>query len=405
MKDRPYVLACSEIGVIHSLSETNIPIAAGSFFGDNLALFSKFIQKKVKFSTYSDQAFIDELISFGQSCSQKPLFISDDDRAILLFSEHREKLEQYFEFLMPEHHIVDAILDKRKFCELSKKENLPAPVSFYCTASEDFKKLLKDVIYPAVIKPAFKQDWWHPHFEKIMGCEYQKAFVCDTPKDLKSVYEKLSGISERAIIQEYIPGDDNMLYSVNMYVNQESEVIGIYTAQKRRVYPIQAGTGCYILTVKDKDITEAAIEIARKLKLKGLINIQFKKHAVTVEPKVIEIHARNSYWNYLGVSAGMNLAAIYYNDLTGAEVAGKLPAFPEDYKEGAVLIDPSKDFKAFLQYRKAGELSFMDWISTYFKGAAFSGFKKGDILPVLKNLQFIASRKLLKRKYKGGSEK
>jgi len=404
MKDRPYVLACSEIGLIHSLSEAKIPIAAGSFFDDNLSFFSTYVQQKIKFSTYDNEIFIDELINFAQNFSEKPLFVSDDDRAILLFSLHRKRLKPYFKFLMPEHHIVDAILDKRKFCELSKKENLPAPLSFYCSSTKDFKNIAGDVIYPAVIKPAFKQDWWHPDFEKIMGCEYQKAFVCDTPKDLKSVYEKLSGISERAIIQEYIPGDDNMLYSVNMYVNQESEVIGIYTAQKRRVYPIQAGTGCYILTVKDKDITEAAIEIARKLKLKGLINIQFKKHAVTAEPKVIEIHARNSYWNYLGVAAGMNLAAIYYNDLTGVEVACKLPKSSEDYKEGAVLIDPLKDIKAFLQYRKAGELSFMDWISTYSKGNTFSGFKKGDMLPVLKNIQFLISRKLFKKKYQGGSK-
>ncbi|MFN1835769.1 hypothetical protein AB2B38_010935 [Balneola sp. MJW-20] len=387
------VLACSEIGVIHAMGKAGINVHCGSYFEDNPALYSKFTKERVMFSTYEDEQYIEELIEYGKKQPQKPVYLSDDDRAILLFSEHRERLEPYFHFLFPSKEMVRSLLDKRKFCDLSREKDLPAPISFYCTDKEDFEKIKGEVPFPCILKPAFKQDWWREEFISRYQ-SYKKAIKCNTYEEMVELYEFLSTFQPRVIIQEYVPGEDANLYSLNMYVNEDSELKGIYLAQKRRIYPIGAGTGCYVVTVKDKEIVNTTIDIVRKLKLRGLVNVQFKKNADTGEINIMEIHLRNSFWNYLGVAAGLNLGAMYYMDLTGKETRYKFPETPDTYEDGVKLFDFGKDLKSFFQYRKKGLLTFREWVREYKGNYVIQGHLKEDMLPVLKNLQFMTMRRL-----------
>ncbi|HET8864926.1 MAG TPA: ATP-grasp domain-containing protein [Gracilimonas sp.] len=389
----PPVLACSEIGVVQCLGKAGIPVHSGSFFNDNPALYSKYVSRRVPFSTYTSEKFIDELCEYGKSIDQKAVFISDDDRAILLFSEHRERLEPYFHFLMPEKKMVEGVLDKRKFCNLSREYGLPSPVSFFFSTEKEYEEIKNDIPFPCIIKPAFKQDWWDSSFLEIVG-EYKKAYTLNNLKELDELYAKLKRVSPRAIIQEFIPGDDDHLYSLNMYVNKDGELKGIYIAQKRRIYPIGAGTGCYVVTVHEEEIVKQTINMVKKLNFKGLVNVQFKKHSVTGEPKIMEIHVRNSFWNYLGAAAGMNLAALYYKDLTGSDINYTSPETPVSYKKNVAFMDLGKDIKAFLQYKRAGQLTFRDWASTYKGDFVTGGNLVNDPLPIIKNIEFILKRKI-----------
>lgn len=392
-KNIPPVLCCSEIGVVHSLGEADIPIHSGSFFKDNPALYSKYVDKKIFFHDYTSDKFIDELCEYGKELEQKAVFISDDDRAILNFSNNREKLNPYFHFLYPEKHLVEQILDKIKFCSVSREFELPAPVSYYFSNEREFNDVKNKVLFPCIIKPAFKQDWWAPGFVDKMG-PFKKAYLLHSIEELQNFFNDVKEFSDRAIIQEYIPGDDSNLYSLNMYINKEGEIKCIYIAQKKRIYPIGAGTGCYIVTVDEKKIINQTSEMVKKLHLRGLVNVQYKVHESTGVPYIMEIHFRNSFWNYLGTAAGLNIPVYYYSDLTGAEINFETPKKPDDYKRGVSFIDFGKDIKAFIQYRKAGEITFKKWLSTYSGNYVIGGNMLKDPIPILKNLQFIIGRRL-----------
>ena len=397
-KNLPPALCCSEIGVVHSLGKAGIPVHSGSFFNDNPALFSKYVVKKVHFDDYTSEHFIDELIEYGKQQKSKAVFISDDDRAILMFSEHREKLEPYFHFLYPEKHLVQGLLDKRKFCSLSREYHLPSPISYFFSNEKEFHAVKDKVPFPCIIKPAFKQDWWVPGFTEKVG-DYKKAYVCHSLKELEDFFDSVKELSDRAIIQEYIPGDDARLYSLNMYINDQEDIKAIYIAQKKRVYPIGAGTGCYVQTVEEKDIIDQTSGMVKNLHLKGLVNVQYKVHEETNKPYIMEMHVRNSFWNYLGTAAGMNLPALYYSDLTGETVNVNAPTKPDSYKRNVAFIDLGKDIKAFLQYKKAGEMTFRQWIRTYSGEHVIGGNMLKDPLPIVKNIQFILNRRL-KSKFK-----
>ncbi|MEX0609698.1 MAG: ATP-grasp domain-containing protein [Balneolaceae bacterium] len=368
-------LVLGNVGLVYSLSKAGIPVYVGSEARKNPCFYSRYVKGKVQFSTYRNQTFIDELCEFGKTLDQKAVIFSDDDDALLTISNHRDQLSEYFHFLFPPKETVNKVLDKQEFSKLSKIHELPAPASFNITSFDELKKSAKQCTFPCIIKPVFRSDWYREDFEKIVG-SYKKAYKCLDEEELFSMYKKVSRINKKVVLQEYIEGDDTYHYSVNMYVDKDEEVRGYYIAKKLRIYPIGAGMGSFISTVKDEVVYKKAVEVVKALNLRGLLNIQFKRDSRTGEPKLIEIHFRNSIWGYIGVAADINLYNFYYQGLTGEELCAC-----EDYKDGVKYVNLNRDIASFLQYKAAGELTFLKWISSYRGKLVLGDFKASDPIP------------------------
>jgi len=398
-KNKIPAFVCSEIGLVHSLGLAKIPVYSGSFFRDNPALYSRFTDKKFHFTTYEDDRYIEELCNFGKKLSSVPVLFSDDDRALLLISRNRERLQKYFRFMLPDHSMVEKLLDKRKFCHLCTKKELPAPLSFDISSNQELENVIENIPFPCIVKPAHKEDWWKPDFTEVVG-SYKKAYKCDSPEEIRSFYKKLLKINNKVVIQEFVPGGDEQLYSINLFVDENGKIKGQFIAQKRRIYPITAGTGCYVVTVEDSNMLDMAKGVIQKLNLKGLLNIQFKRDTRTGKPRLMEIHVRNSFWSFLGTAAGVNLAKLYYEHLTNYKKNKSPNEKTIIPKSGVKFFDLEKDIKAFWQYRKAGEITFRDWIKSYCGDFVVGGHLFSDPIPTIMGPFFIFSRKLSARKYK-----
>jgi predicted ATP-grasp superfamily ATP-dependent carboligase len=376
-------LVLGEIGLVHSLSQANIPVYVGSEESQNPVFYSRFAKRKVHFSTYRSEKFIDELCEFGKTLDRKAVIFSDDDDALHTISKYRDRLSKYFLFSFPPAELVDSVLDKQKFSKLSQTYALPAPASYKVSSARELEQRAGKCTFPCIIKPVYRSDWYRADFKAITGLEYKKAYRCMDERELFSMYGKVSLIDPRIVLQEYIEGDDSQHYSVNMYVAKDGTIRGYYIAKKFRVYPIGAGMGSYIVTLKDDEVLEKAVEVVEALDLRGLLNIQFKKDCRTGEPKLIEIHFRNSLWGNIGVAAGVNLYELYYMGLTGNELPIR-----KDYQSNVKYIDLNRDIAGFFQYREAGKLSFSEWIKTYRGNIVIADFKASDPLPFLMSWWF-----------------
>lgn len=381
-------LVLGEIGLVHNLVEEGIPVYIGTEIEDNPSLYSRFSQKRIFFSDYTSEKFIDELCEFGKTLDQKMVIFSDDDHAILNIAQNQERLKPFFQFSFPPADTVSKLLDKQLFCDLINKYDLPAPKSVTLSSIDDLsEKPVADLTFPCIIKPAFKQSWWNSDFGKKVG-DYQKAIKCETYAELERKYKQIAEINPHVVVQEFIKGKENEIYSVNMYVDDMGELKGYFIAQKLRTYPVKAGEGCYIKTVQDAEMIDKAECIAKKLGLKGLLNIQFKRDERSGEPVLLEIHTRNSVWSYLGTAAGVNLAAMYYRGLNG-EKTENIP----DYDPEVAYIFLEKDIKAFLQNLQSRQISIYRWIRSYFKKFVLSGFQWNDPLPFFAKVWFFFKRR------------
>jgi len=77
-------------------------------------------------------------------------------------------------------------------------------------------------------------------------------------------------------------------------------------------------------------------------------------------------------------ASGCNLAALAYSRIVG------LPhSVPSEFKMGMRLWDPLRDYFAFLQRRRAGELSLMQWLGGLCHRQTFPVFRWSDPRPTI----------------------
>lgn len=387
-------LVCSEIGLVRCLGAAGIAVLTGTEESDNGALYSRYSKQGYIFSSYESEEFIKELIELGKTLDYKPVLMSYDDRLILNVSQHREVLSEYFTFLMPDKKMVENLLDKMKFIGLSEEFNLPSPASVKVSEEKDLEQIKGSLKKPYLIKPIYRHHWFDKRFPEVVG-SYKKAFVSNSIEELGEQYSRISQINPNVVVQEYIEGPDDHMYDVNMYINQMGQVVGSIVSQKIRVFPSTAGYGSYVVTVDDKEILDLSKEIAAKLNLRGMINVQFKREAKTLEPKLIEIHPRTSIFDVVGIKSGINVPAMYYSDMTGIPI-------PENKEEryGVKYINVSRDLRFILKNRKS--LTTLNLAKSYMGKKVFDGLSIKDPIPTIMGIwwmiQHLLGSLILKQK-------
>lgn len=386
---------CGEIGLVQSLGIIGIPVYVVSEFDENVALYSRFAKQKMVVPSYKTDRFIIELLQIGKKFSQKPVLLADNDDAVLAISRHRELLKTIYRFSMPDRKIIEQIQDKKKFYKAAQNYGLPVPSSYAVDSKKELQNVKSELRFPCIIKPANTKDWQHSDFTHVVG-PYKKAILCEDREELDSIYKKVSKVHSTVILQEFIQGEDDKHYSINMYFDRNRILKGYYIYQKMRMYPIGAGRGSFFVTIHDLEILEEALRAARKFEMWGLVNIQFKRDGCTGELKLIEMEARLSVSSFLGPAAGMNLAAQYYQDL----VADNPTEECHIYQSAIKYSDLLRDIKAFNDYRKQGKLSFWEWMSSYSGKCVCNGYLLEDPFPMIKKMWFT-----LRHRFDGSDKK
>ncbi len=372
------VLVLGELGLVSSLGGNEIPLIVGSEIKGNPVLHSRYAEERIIFSAYDTDKFIDELCELGRSFEGKAVIFSDDDRAILNISNHRERLKDNYIFLYPTVEMVKSLLDKQDFIELCETYRLPAPTSYKLNCPEQFECIASQIKYPCIVKPSQRHYWWGKDFIEKVGF-YKKAIKCSDYEQFKTIYQKIASINPSVVIQEYVEGEDRHHYSANLFVDEGGNIRGYYIAQKLRIYPIKAGTGSFVVTLKNQEVLNISKGIIDKLQLKGLVNIQFKQDCRSGEYKLMEIHARNSQWSLLGKKAGANLAYLYYRYLVHGTVEETVVEARPDVK----YINLLQDYRAYKQYRAEGKITFWQWVKSLKGETVFAVYSFSDPMPIV----------------------
>jgi len=91
---------------------------------------------------------------------------------------------------------------------------------------------------------------------------------------------------------------------------------------------------------------------------------------------LIEVNPRLNSSNILPTRCGVNLPLLAYLDLTGQK-----PAPVTHYREGVRFLFVGKDFRAFLDYYRRGELGPLEWVRSILTARVFPYFAWRDPLP------------------------
>jgi len=379
--NRPIAIAFGDLGLIRSLGEARIPVIAAGTRPDRSAYASRYAQKRLLLPPYESHRFVDELLRIGPRFEQKPVLFTDNDKAVLAFSRHRAALSDYYQFLLPDDTLIEDLADKRRFARLAEEQSLPVPRTFFPATQEEFQEAARLTNYPCILKPAH-QDLWKDErlVSGLLGGRYKKAFKAHNRQGLLDAYEQIRRFSPELVVQEYVPGGDDHLYCLNIYLDAQGAIKGLFLGQKLRCCPVEFGMGSFVESVIDQPLINLGIQIAQRLGYRGLANLEFKKDRDSQQFKLLEINPRFNSWGYLGTYCGVNLPARLYHDRTGQPTAEE--SRPR-YATGVRWLHLKNDLKALVEYRQRGEWPLRRWLRSFSGPLTFHQFSWRDPLPAL----------------------
>jgi predicted ATP-grasp superfamily ATP-dependent carboligase len=164
-----------------------------------------------------------------------------------------------------------------------------------------------DVALPVLVKPARA-----PEFRRRFGV---KAFRCTTRSELEAALERASEFEP--LVQEWIPGEDDALYTLGSYVAEDGATLGIFSGRKLRQTPRSIGTARAAEAVWDDEVVDQGLALIRQLGLWGISQVEFKRDSRDGRYKLIEVNPRLWEWHGLAAACGVDLPLIAYRDVTG----------------------------------------------------------------------------------------
>ena len=128
--------------------------------------------------------------------------------------------------------------------------------------------------------------------------------------------------NDQWIVQEYLPGEE---YSVDVLLSSTGEALA---AVPRKRLKVDSGVAVMSCTVKDQELISAATKVAEGLKLRFVINVQFRR-AAEGNACLLEINPRIPGTMPLTVASGINMPRLAIEELQGISPKRSVGEFAE----------------------------------------------------------------------------
>lgn len=355
-----------DLNMLRCFVGAGIPLVVAPSADDTTVLASRFATSARVTADFSDpEAAIADLEALARELHERPVLFYGNDRQLLAISRHRERLEPLYRFTMPPADVIEMLVDKKRFAQRADSLSLPVPQSSLDHACVDH--VISHVPPPYVIKPTNHIGWF---------MRPQKAIIANTEDELVYWYDEVCRHTRDFIVQRWIPGGEEFIYSYHAYVDAKGHVLGEFVGKKIRTWPKEAGASTYIELVHEPRAIALGREVVAKLELIGPLKIDLKMHPETGELFVLEVNPRFNLWHHLGAVCGVNLPRIAYDDLTGVRVEPQ-----SSYSTSVRWLAFPDDVRAFVRgYHPAG-LGFFDWVQSLRGPKVYDVFDWPDPLP------------------------
>lgn len=340
----------------------------------------------------SREAFVQYLLDFGRkNLEQKAVLFAVRDDEVMIISEERGRLQEYYEIVMPEHATVAKLLTKDGLRQAAIECDIPAPQTAYPTNEDEVASAAEEMQFPVILKPTESTYWHKPEIVKLLSegaiSGKAKVVLCRTKDELLANYRKIAAHDPRMIVQEAIPGEDRQLVYFASYTDRRSQTIASFAGRKIRVIPAGFGSASYVKTFYDPVLYDLSVKLLSGVKYQGLSGIEFKQDPRDNIYKLVEVNARFGIWDGLSTKVGVDLPWAAYQDAIGQPVEPR-----HTYPEGVIWVDYYRDLRAFLTYRRLGKMTFGEWMRSLRGEKMVGTFTWDDPLPLFSTGWSLASR-------------
>lgn len=273
--------------------------------------------------------------------------------------------------------LVLSLLDKAATYRVAVAAGVEAPRAVEIRCAEDLEG--QSFAFPCAVKPA------KAHRRSAAFFGRKVLFVQDGPQLARTV-RATTGEGAHVVVTEVVPGPDSAFCSYYTYL-LDGRPLFHYTKRKLRQHPIHFGDGSYHVSDDVPEARELGLRLFQAAGLVGLGNVEFKRDARDGRLKLIECNLRLTAADPMIRAGGLDLARLLYDRALGRASPPLQP-----HRPGMRQWEPSRDIRAFIQYRRAGELTTTAWLRTVLQRNCLPLFSLSDPAPSLLNALTSARR-------------
>jgi D-aspartate ligase len=358
------------LSVARSLSRAGVPVYA---LGDRVDPV-RHSRHRVQFvDVGSGEGVQDRYMQWLQRGPREGVVLPCQDDPLELVARSRARIRRLgYESIEADDELLLAMLDKARTYEIARQIGTEAPRHAVVSSLEDGRAAASEIGYPCAVKPL------HSHlFARHFGL-LKKVFVARDQAELDAALTRALELGLEMMVTEIIPGPDWSFSSYYTYLDEEGKPLLHLTKRKLRVFPTRFGLGSYHMTDWNPEVAALGLRFLQGAGVRGLACVEFKRDERDGRWKLIECNYRFTAANEQLRMCGMDLGLFTYCrvlDLPSPSV--------DDYRKGVGLWYPVRDARAFLTYRRAGELSLSQWAQSLAHPQRFPVARLDDPLPTL----------------------
>lgn len=317
----------SAIGIARSLHAHRIKVYALAAEADAPGARSRYFEGTLAVPNGRDEPdqLCVELVRIGRTHAVAPVLFPTRDFDVLFLHDYRARLSPFYRLPEAEDSPILRILDKFELASVARSLGIATPATFLCSSAEELERHISILQFPVVVKPRFAYQWRRRLIWTKVGS--QKAFIAQSPDELRAHYQRVGALVSETLIQEYVPGGDREIVVWGGYFGRDGQLSGYFTARKLRQDPPSVGTGCVVEAIEVPGIVVPSTKLLRAFGYRGLAEVEFKRDRRTGTFQLIEVNPRHWDQHELGRLVGVNVSWIAYQDIVGGPETRATPVY------------------------------------------------------------------------------
>lgn len=279
---------------------------------------------------------------------------------------YQDKLNSFIHTALPNKKAIHITCNKRRLAIYCQEHNIPSPRTLHPRSTEELKKQLDDISYPAFVKPA----------QGIAGIGITK--VSSDEQALNAFNRLMSNVDvgssdELPIVQEGVAGEE---YCAT-FLFDHGRLITSMVYHNIKEFPENKGMGFIRETVDKPNIIDAGARLLSQLDWHGVAEIDFRL-SDNGAPWLIEVNPRfwgglnqsiesgweYSYWTYvLAIQGSIGTVSVDKKDVkTWNPALGFLAALHSSPINQSMMDDLSKRYNTFTHNNQKSPNTLFSWI-------------------------------------------
>lgn len=269
----------------------------------------------------AESEFVAFLLRMGAKFSDRPVLFPTNDHWAIAISRHKAELARYYRPCVADFSVVELLIEKQRFYDWALSRGYPVPQSWHALEPD----AVPDWAFPLVAKPIARRrpSDDHRNADRARAMDRMRLTIIRHKEGLQKFAEKNQRKLSEFVLQQYVEGLSDCMYTVGVYADRGHDVKAMFTGRKVRGFPPDIGD-CVVGQNEPvpEPLKKLVREICKELKYEGIAEFEFKRDSITGTFKLIEINPRS--WSWIGITpaCGVSLPWVAYQDMNESPCLG-----------------------------------------------------------------------------------